>query len=197
MFTGLVRAVGTVISLTPRGENTFRLSLKSDLCQSAQLGDSIAVNGCCLTVAARDHDLAHFDLLAETLRLTNLGALKPGHLVNLEPSLTPTDRMGGHFVTGHVDGTAKIKSWSQIKTDWCLVLCDIPAPLIPQIVAKGCLAIDGISLTVTETSRDELTVWIIPHTLTATNLKQRQAGDIVNLETDLLAKYTAKILAKH
>jgi riboflavin synthase len=194
MFTGLVQSLGEIVAKTPRANDGARLAIKSPLFADTSLGASIAVNGCCLTVTEFKDQVAHFDLLAETLRLTNLGDLQPGSLVNLEPSLTPSDRMGGHFVTGHIDGTAKIKSWKQIGTDWRLDLDDIPGHLAPHLVNKGCIAIDGISLTVAETSGNQATLWIIPHTLQATNLKQHQAGDRVNLETDLLAKYTAKIL---
>jgi riboflavin synthase len=194
MFTGLVQSLGEIVAKTPRANDGARLSIKSPLFAQTTLGASIAVNGCCLTVTEFKDQVAHFDLLAETLRLTNLGDLQPGNLVNLEPSLTPSDRMGGHFVTGHIDGTAKIKSWQQVGTDWRLDLDEIPLPLMPHLVNKGCIAIDGISLTVAETAQQQLTIWIIPHTLQATNLHQRRAGDRVNLETDLLAKYTAKIL---
>ena len=193
MFTGLVEAIGVVCSLDQRGD-AARLRLETSLAGELSLGESLAVNGCCLTVTEFKDQVAHFDLLAETLRLTNLGDLQPGSLVNLEPSLTPSDRMGGHFVTGHIDGTAKIKSWQQVGTDWRLDLDEIPLHLVPHLVNKGCIAIDGISLTVAETAQQQLTIWIIPHTLQATNLHQRRASDRVNLETDLLAKYTAKIL---
>ncbi len=195
MFTGLVQATGEVIAIAPRAQGGARLTLRSSLIQSATPGDSIAVNGCCLTVTDPQGPQASFDLLAETLKLTNLGDLKIGSTVNLEPSLRPTDRMGGHFVTGHIDSCGTVAFLGQDGADWKL---DIQAPetVLRHIVRKGCVAVDGMSLTVADLIPGGLRIWIIPHTLAATNLKQRKSGDRVNLESDLLAKYTEKLLQR-
>jgi riboflavin synthase len=195
MFTGLVQGAGQVIDVSPREQDGARLTLAHPLLATAKPGDSIATNGCCLTVVDPQGDRASFDLLAETLRLTNLGDLKPGSVVNLEPSLLPTDRMGGHFVTGHVDGCGKIVFFGQDGADWRL---DIQAPenILRHVVRKGCVAVDGMSLTVADLIPGGFRIWIIPHTLEVTNLSRRQVGDRVNLESDLLAKYAEKLLGK-
>jgi riboflavin synthase len=195
MFTGLVQGTATVVSLVPRSQGGVRLTLDHPLLATAKLGDSIATNGCCLTVVERAGDSASFDLLEETLRLTNLGDLTTGSQVNLEPSLLPTDRIGGHFVTGHVDECGRIAFFGQDGADWRL---DIQASdrLLRQVVRKGCIAVDGMSLTVADLLPAGFRIWIIPHTLQVTNLAGRQAGSRVNLETDLLAKYAEKLLQK-
>ena len=195
MFTGLVQATGKVYSLEMLASGATRLALESPLLATAELGASIAVNGCCLTATSVQRNVATFDLLAETLRLTNLGDLKVGSLVNLEPSLRPTDRMGGHFVTGHVDTCGTILFFGQDGADWRL---DITAPeaFLRYVVRKGCVAIDGMSLTVADLIPGGFRIWIIPHTLEVTNLSSRKAGDRVNLESDLLAKYAEKLLGK-
>ncbi|NBS03802.1 MAG: riboflavin synthase [Verrucomicrobia bacterium] len=167
MFTGLVQGTGKVVALLSRGELGARLTLRHPLLRQARAGDSIAINGCCLTVTEPADDHASFDILAETLRLTNLGDLDAQSIVNLEPSLLPTDRMGGHFVTGHVDAVATITFWG-----------------------------DGMSLTVADLIPGGCTLWIIPHTLLVTNLAQKNVGDKVNIETDLLAKYSARLLGR-
>jgi riboflavin synthase len=169
--------------------------LAHPLLSAAKVGDSIAVNGCCLTVVDPVGERASFDLLAETLRLTNLGALRPGMIVNIEPSLLPTDRLGGHFVTGHVDTLGLVGSFTQVGADWRLEI-KAPAEFLRYVVSKGCVAVDGMSLTVAEVGPASFSLWIIPHTLLVTNLSARQNGDAVNLESDLLAKYAAKLLAR-
>jgi len=193
MFTGLVQEAGEVIRIKSRENGGARLSLRSQLIADAEIGASIAVNGCCLTVAEKLPDGGCFDLLEETLRLTNLGDLKPGHRVNLEPSLRPTDRMGGHFVTGHVDGCGTVASFASAGGDWKLVVT-APECVMRHVVLKGCVAVDGMSLTVAGVSDDGFTIWIIPHTLSCTNLAARKSGDRLNLESDLLAKYAEKLL---
>jgi riboflavin synthase len=195
MFTGLVQGAATVVSLTPREADGARLTLAHPLLSKAKSGDSIATNGCCLTVVDPQGDQASFDLLAETLRLTNLGELRAGSIVNIEPSLLPTDRMGGHFVTGHVDCVGQIAFLGREGADWRL---DISAPesVLRHVVRKGCVAVDGMSLTVADLLPDGFRIWIIPHTLEVTNLSRRKAGDRVNLESDLLAKYAEKLLGK-
>jgi riboflavin synthase len=195
MFTGLVQGAATVVSLSPREADGARLTLSHPLLASARAGDSIATNGCCLTVVDPRGEVASFDLLAETLRLTNLGELTAGSVVNIEPSLLPTDRMGGHFVTGHVDCVGNIAFLGREGADWRL---DISAPeaVLRHIVRKGCVAVDGMSLTVADLIPGGFRIWLIPHTLEVTNLSRRKTGDRVNLESDLLAKYAEKLLGK-
>jgi riboflavin synthase len=195
MFTGLVQATGKVIALDKTPQGGVRLQIESTLFEKVSPGASIAVNGCCLTVTDPLPSRATFDLLGTTLTLTNLGNLKIGSLVNLEPSVRPTDPMGGHFVTGHIDACGTILFWGPDGADWRL---DIKAPpaITRYLVTKGCIAVDGMSLTVAELLPEGFRIWIIPHTLEVTNLAQRKSGDKVNLEADLLAKYTEKLSAK-
>lgn len=195
MFTGLVQGAATVVSLSPREADGARLTLSHPLLATARAGDSIATNGCCLTVVDPRGEVASFDLLAETLRLTNLGELTAGGVVNIEPSLLPTDRMGGHFVTGHVDCVGNIAFLGREGADWRL---DISAPeaVLRHVVRKGCIAVDGMSLTVADLIPGGFRIWLIPHTLEVTNLSRRKTGDRVNLESDLLAKYAEKLLGK-
>jgi riboflavin synthase len=195
MFTGLVQSTGQVVSRDVLPSGATRLKLASPLLASAELGASIAVNGCCLTVTAVQAEVASFDLLAETLRLTNLGDLQVGSTVNLEPSLRPTDRMGGHFVTGHIDACGTIAFFGADGADWRLDI-DAPAEVYRHVVKKGCIAVDGMSLTVADVLPGGFRIWIIPHTLAVTNLAGRQAGQRVNLESDLLAKYAEKLLVR-
>ena len=163
MFTGLVQGAAKVLTIAPRDKDGARLTLAHPLLASAKSGDSIATNGCCLTVVDPQGDQASFDLLAETLRLTNLGDLHPGSVVNIEPSLLPTDRMGGHFVTGHIDGCGEVLFFGQDGADWRL---DIKASdtFLRHVVRKGCVAVDGMSLTVADVIPGGFRIWIIPHT---------------------------------
>ena len=195
MFTGLVQATGKVYSLEVQASGSTRLALESPLLAAAELGASIAVNGCCLTATSVQGNIGTFDLLAETLRLTNLGDLKVGSLVNLEPSLRPTDRMGGHFVTGHIDACGSVDFFGADGADWRLDI-NAPAEVLRYVVKKGCVAVDGMSLTVADVLPTGFRIWIIPHTLSVTNLASRQAGQRVNLESDLLAKYAEKLLVR-
>jgi riboflavin synthase len=194
MFTGLIEATGQVIALPALKESTRLLINAGPLADGAQLGDSIAINGCCLTVASIAGPQLGFDLLEETRARTNLRHARPGALVNLERALPAQGRYGGHFVTGHIDATGIIRRWEQVGADYELRIGIEPAHGI-YLVPKGCIAIDGISLTVADVQRDEFSVWIIPHTRSVTALRERATGDLVNLEFDLLAKYTEKILA--
>jgi riboflavin synthase len=195
MFTGLVQGAAKVVAIAPRDKDGARLTLDHPLLASAKSGDSISTNGCCLTVVDPQRQQASFDLLAETLRLTNLGDLRPGSVVNVEPSLLPTDRMGGHFVTGHIDGCGEVVFFGQDGADWRL---DIKASetFLRHVVRKGCVAVDGMSLTVADVIPGGFRIWVIPHTLEVTNLASRKSGDRVNLESDLLAKYAEKLLGK-
>jgi riboflavin synthase len=195
MFTGLVQGAAKVLTIAQRDKDGARLTFAHPLLASAKTGDSIATNGCCLTVVDPQGEQVSFDLLAETLRLTNLGDLRPGSVVNIEPSLLPTDRLGGHFVTGHIDGCGEILFFGQDGADWRL---DIQASdaFLRHVVRKGCVAVDGMSLTVADLIPSGFRIWIIPHTLEVTNLSGRKAGERVNLESDLLAKYAEKLLGK-
>jgi len=202
MFTGIVEETGTVEDIT-RASGGIRLTLRARVCaQGAKTGDSIAVNGCCLTIASlttrtkvRSRTrLLRFDLLAETWRRTNLQFTKPGSLVNLERSLAASGRIGGHFVTGHIDGTGRIVRWEREGADHLLEVEAAPA-IMRYVVTKGSIAIDGISLTIARVTRKRFRVWIIPHTYEVTALRQRKAGDQVNLETDLLGKYVERFVS--
>ncbi|MBM3849154.1 MAG: riboflavin synthase [Verrucomicrobia bacterium] len=201
MFTGLVEETGVVNRVEP-GENSVRLWVDAQVAaQGARLGDSIAVNGCCLTVVAKrafrrggktGARLA-FDLLQETWDRTNLSAVKPGSAVNLERSLAAGDRLGGHFVTGHIDGTGRIRTWERRGRDHVLEIA-APAAICRYIVFKGSVAVDGISLTVAGVFRGGFRIWIIPHTFEVTALRERGVGDVVNLEADMLGKYVERFV---
>jgi riboflavin synthase len=195
MFTGLVEETGELLALE-RSAAGARLTLRAPLVTGdIRLGDSVAVNGCCLTVTTHHGDTLAFDLLEETLSRTNLGALATGAPVNLERALAAHARLGGHFVQGHVDTTSRIVAFEQVKAD-CRLEIALPREFAQYVAFKGSVAIDGISLTVAEVSDASFVVWIIPHTLSVTNLQAKKAGDLVNLEFDLLAKYVERIVSK-
>jgi len=192
MFTGLVEETGTTIALQRR-EGASRLVLQARLAADCQEGESIAVNGCCLTVAAPPQDgRLSFDLLEETLRRTNLGRLEAGSRVNLERALPANGRLGGHFVQGHVDCVAAVRAWEARGLDYRLEI-ELPRAFARYVVEKGSIAVDGISLTVAELKEECFTAWIIPNTRKHTNLCGGAAGG-VNLEFDMLAKYVERIL---
>jgi riboflavin synthase len=194
MFTGLVEETGELLALE-RSASGARLSLRAPVVsRGVQAGDSIAVNGCCLTVTAYERETLAFDLLAETLSRTNLGQLTPGAPVNLERALAAHARLGGHFVQGHIDTTARVLAFEQVKADHRLEI-ELPREFARYVAFKGSMAIDGISLTVAEVREESFGVWIIPHTLAVTNLRAKKEGELVNLEFDLLAKYVERILA--
>jgi riboflavin synthase len=198
MFTGIVEETGTVRHIAPSNKS-IRLGVLASVCgRGTKVGDSVAVNGCCLTVVRARRSggakLLDFDLLRETWQRTNLRATKLGGVVNLERSLRGVDRMGGHFVTGHIDGTGKIRRWEPIGADWVLDV-DVPVDLMRYLVFKGAVALDGISLTVAEVTQRGFRIWIIPHTYEVTALRERQVGDLVNIEVDLLGKYVERFLA--
>ena len=198
MFTGLVIETGELLSLERTGASA-RLTLRAPLTgPRAEIGDSVAVNGCCLTVTVRDGEKLSFDLLAETLRVTNLGDLATGSRVNLEPALGAGAKLGGHFVQGHVDTTAEVLDFSPHGADFRLEVA-LPAEFAQYVAHKGSIAVDGISLTVAEvrdTGAGSFVCWIIPHTRAVTNLAARKKGERVNLEFDLLAKYVERIVAR-
>lgn len=198
MFTGIVEETGRVLAVTP-SPRSIRLEVAAGVAaRSVRLGDSVAVNGCCLTVTAIRRGTSArlgFDLLRETWERTNLSAAIPGSLVNLERSLAVGDRLGGHFVTGHVDGTGTITRWKRQGRDHVLEIA-APAAVRRYVVFKGSIAIDGISLTVAGLTRGGFRIWIIPHTWEVTALKERKVGDRVNLEADLLGKYVERFVGK-
>ena len=194
MFTGLIEALGTVVSLEEKGEQA-RLSIVIPFSDGLALGDSVAVNGCCLTVAGISGADIAFDVLAQTLRVTSLGNLAAGSIVNLERALRMGDRLGGHFVQGHVDGTGAILSMEANGQDH-VVEVSLPAEIHRLCVAKGSIAIDGISLTIAELKASSAVFWITPHTFSHTNLRDAKAGDTVNLEADMLAKHVAALMGK-
>lgn len=195
MFTGIVEETGQVVAFT-RGEKGWRFVLRGrHVFTGLETGDSISVNGCCLTAVEFDAmrgELA-FDVLEETRRLTNLGDCDPGDLVNLERSLAFGGKLGGHFVTGHIDGKGIIQVFEARGADYYLRVA-VPAGFGRYLIPKGSIAIDGISLTVAEVEGDSFAVWLIPHTLSVTNLQKRKVGQAVNLEFDLLGKYVEKLL---
>lgn len=196
MFTGIIEETGRVLALSERGSG-WRLEIAAQAALvDVAMGDSIAVNGCCLTVVAFAGDRLVFDVLHETWRLTNFAQLQPDAAVNLERSLRFGGKMGGHFVTGHIDGLGYVEEFEQRGTDHYLRVRG-PAGSAPRLVHKGSIAIDGISLTVAETRDDEFSVWLIPHTLAVTNLREKRVGDGVNLEFDLLGKYVEKLVSLH
>ncbi|HVZ65276.1 MAG TPA: riboflavin synthase [Lacunisphaera sp.] len=194
MFTGIVEETGRVVAFTAAAE-AWRLVIAADVAtRGTQLGDSIAVNGCCLTVVELEAGRLHFDLLEETRRLTNFASLGSGALVNLERSLSFGGKVGGHFVTGHIDTMGTVAILEARGKDHYLRV-RVPAGGMRYVVPKGSIAIDGISLTVAEVAAEEFAVWLIPHTMAATNLHARRPGEPVNLEFDLLAKHVEKLLA--
>jgi riboflavin synthase len=194
MFTGIVEETGGVIALQ-RSARGGRLILNAKIVsEGVSLGDSIAVNGCCLTVANREEYGLGFDLLGETLDRTNLGSLMPGDKVNLERALSADGRLGGHFVQGHIDCASEVREIKPAGNDYRLEIA-LPPEFAHLIALKGSVAIDGISLTVAEITQASFAVWIIPHTWRATNLSARQSGDRVNLEFDILAKYLERMMA--
>lgn len=192
MFTGLVQSLGEVLEVAdePPGR---RLTLRPlEPMGAARVGDSIAINGCCLTVVHIDGDRWAFEAGPETLRRTNLGRLTPGGPVNLERSLAAGDLLGGHFVTGHIDGLGRVARRDDDGA-WTTIWFSYPDELGRYLAPKGSVAIDGVSLTLVDVTADAFSVALIPHTLAVTTLGRYAVGDEVNLETDLLAKYVARL----
>ena len=193
MFTGIVEGIGIVKSLEEKEESwLLQLDLPFMDGDGLEAGASLAVNGCCLTMCEDGVKHGSFDLLEETLRRTNLGSLKPGDRVNLERSLPANGRLGGHFVTGHIDGLGKIEIF-ELRGKNLYLQVEADADGAKYLVDKGCVAVDGCSLTVCDVEDRSFAVWLIPHTLDKTNLQGREAGDLLNLEFDLLAKYVERI----
>jgi riboflavin synthase len=198
MFTGIVEELGTIESLetlsSGEGGDAIRLTVRGPLVTSdAGPGDSISVNGCCLTVAGQGEGTFTADVMHETLAKTSLGGLEPGARVNLERAVTPTTRLGGHIVQGHVDGTGTVISRTPSE-HWEVVEISLPEDLERYLVAKGSITVDGISLTVVDVG-STFTVSLIPETLARTTLGFKQPGDVVNLEVDVIAKYVEKMVS--
>jgi riboflavin synthase len=199
MFTGIVQETGAVEKIE-RGKKSICLTLSAGaIARGLKIGDSVAVNGCCLTMvkissSGRSKHI-QFDVLQESWRLTNLQFAKRGSPVNLERPLRMDDEFGGHFVTGHVDGIGKILGWEKSGADRILEIA-APKSVMRYVILKGSIAIDGISLTVAGVGKKSFCVWIIPHTFKVTALRERKVGDAVNLEADLLGKYAEKFLPR-
>ena len=197
MFTGIIEETGSVQAIKP-GAKAIQLTLEAGRCAlGLKPGDSVAVNGCCLTVVklsgrGRLRRLV-FDLLRETWERTNLQFVRPGSAVNLERPLRADGRFDGHFVTGHVDGIGKILRWERSGRDHVLEI-SAPAGVMRYVVSKGSIAVDGISLTVAAAGPKKFRLWIIPHTFEVTALRERRVGDAVNLEADILGKYVEKFV---
>ena len=195
MFTGIITETGKVVSLRKKSPGALLALKAKEISAVSAIGDSIAINGVCLTVVSRDKDLLTFDISGETLSSTNLGQLSPGESVNLEPSLRPDSRIGGHFVTGHVDAAGIIRSRTIIG-DTCKIEIEAPAKVVSLLVEKGSVAVDGISLTVVDVAENSFTVVIIPHTAGVTTIASRTVGASVNVEADIIGKYVARFLRK-
>lgn len=193
MFTGLIEEMGTVVEME-RGVRSAQISISVPSVHiGSKIGDSMAVDGCCLTIIAVNEDTLQFEAVPETLDRTSLGKLRSGDLVNMERPLAADARLGGHFVQGHIDGVGVI---SKLTPEENALIMEIEAPekLLRYIVEKGSIAVDGVSLTAAAVSKGSFTVWLIPHTLSVTTLGIRCTGSNVNLECDILGKYVEKFL---
>lgn len=194
MFTGLVEEAGEVVSVK-RGRKSTELTVRAvTVHHGLRKGDSLAVNGTCLTTVRKRGSLLGYDVLEETLRVTNLQYVRPGDVVNLERPMRADARLGGHFVLGHVDGVGNVRRWEQVGKDWVLEVT-VPKKLMRYLIYKGSVAVDGISLTVADVGVDWIRIWIIPHTRDITNLRQARVGSHVNLEADVLGKYVEQLLS--
>ncbi|CAB4337320.1 unannotated protein [freshwater metagenome] len=197
MFTGLIQAIGKISSIE-RLENSSRLEIISpEIAQQLSQGDSVSVNGVCLTVVSFDKSKFAVDVMVQTLKLTTTGSLEIGSDVNLELATRTADRLGGHIVQGHVDGVAAISLISP-DSKWTRMDIAIPRDLMKYVVAQGSICLDGVSLTVGELNdaANQISVWLIPETLAKTNLSKKLQGDQVNVEVDVLAKYVERLIAR-
>ncbi len=196
MFTGIIEETGVVKSIS-RGARSSQLTIQAKLVVAdVKVGDSISTNGVCLTVTAFGPGFFTVDVMPETIRQTNFNLLKPGSAVNLERALRLMDRMGGHMVSGHIDGTGKIvRSWEEDNAVWFQISAE--ETILRYIVDKGSVALDGISLTVTNVDSNCFNVSIIPHTHDVTTLREKKSGDLLNIECDMIAKYVEKLQAHH
>jgi len=193
MFSGIVEAMGTIHQIRQEPPGCRLVVRHAAIAAETKVADSISVNGCCLTVVEKDGDDFAFQAGPETLARTNLGELKPGSRVNLERALRVGDRLGGHFVSGHIDGTGKLIERKD-HGDWSSFRFAISDDIARQMASKGSIAVDGVSLTIVDSLRDSFSVALIPFTLAVTTLGQLQTGGRVNLETDILAKYVQRLV---
>jgi riboflavin synthase len=197
MFTGLIQAVGEV-SAIKREETSARLEITSpEIAAQIAQGDSVSVNGVCLTVVSFDNSKFAVDVMVQTLNLTSTGSLEVGSQVNLELATRTADRLGGHIVQGHVDGVATVSNISA-DSQWTRMDISIPKDLMRYVVAQGSICVEGVSLTVGELNdpADQISVWLIPETLAKTNLSKKAIGDMLNIEVDVLAKYVERLIAR-
>ena len=195
MFTGLVESLAEVAEVVAEPPGVRLIVREATIASESEVGDSIALNGCCLTVVAIDADQLSFQAGEETLSRTNLGELTAGDLVNLERSLRAGDPIGGHYVTGHIDAVGTVERRHD-DGDWCTMWFRAPAPQLLQMASKGSVAIDGVSLTLVDVEAERYSVALIPHTLEVTTLGRRKVGDRVNIETDVLAKYVQRQISR-
>jgi riboflavin synthase len=193
MFSGIVEALGTVVELRPEPPGCRLIVREAKIVAETRVADSISVNGCCLTVVDREGDTFGFQAGPETLARTNLGELRAGSRVNLERALAVGERLGGHFVSGHIDGVGTLLSRDDCG-DWSTFWFSVPRALAVQMASKGSIAVDGVSLTIVGSEPDRFSVALIPYTLAVTTLGPLAVGGKVNLETDLLAKYVGRLL---
>ncbi|GAB4157638.1 MAG: riboflavin synthase subunit alpha [Planctomycetota bacterium] len=194
MFTGLIEETGELLSIARRGDGArLTISCPREFCSDVALGDSVAVNGCCLTAIEIARDTISFEAVPETFGLTNLSILHKGSLVNLERALKVGDRLGGHFVSGHVDGLGTFLS-ARLVSDEHRLSVSLPPALLSQCIHKGSIAINGISLTIASLDSDGVTVAVIPHTWKKTNLHSAKPGDKLNIETDIIGKWVLRFL---
>ncbi len=192
MFSGIVEALGAVAELRPEPPGCRLIIREPKIAAETAVADSISVNGCCLTVVETDDESMHFEAGPETLARTNLGKLQTGSPVNLERALAVGDRLGGHFVSGHIDGTGELLEREDLG-EWSNFWFSVPRELAVQMASKGSIAVDGVSLTIVGSEPDRFSVALIPYTLAVTTLGPISAGDQVNLETDILAKYVQRL----
>ena len=195
MFTGLVEEIGECLALRRDTDATHLALIAPGISHHLHIGESVAVNGACLTMISRSDENLNFNILEETLHRTNLRELRPGSRINLERALKADGRLGGHFVQGHVDGTAEVLACEKHGADLKLEI-ELPRSFAHYVALKGSICVNGVSLTVAELAEESFSVWIIPHTRLATNLGDLVARSVVNLEFDILAKYAERILAK-
>jgi riboflavin synthase len=197
MFTGLVSYLGNVKSIALNGDSAKLVIANPAITKEIKAGDSVAVNGVCLTVTEFDSSGFAVDVMVQTLNLTSTGKLKVSDLVNLELATKSSDRLGGHIVQGHVDGVAQVAAIAQ-EPKWQRMDIKLPNALMKYVVAQGSITVEGVSLTVgqLDDDADQVTVWLIPETLAKTNLSSKKVGDLLNIEVDVLAKYVERLIAR-
>jgi len=198
MFTGIVEKMGTVVSAQRLKGRTYTMRIDlGKMIKEVHIGDSIALNGACLTIVGKRGTVGSFDVMCETLRLTNLGGLKPSSQVNIERSMSLKDRISGHFVIGHIDGTGTITKIQSQSDGSVKMTVSTSKRLTSMMVEKGSVALDGISLTLVDVTSREFSVYLIPHTLEITTLGIKKKGDLVNIEADYIGKYVLKLVAEY